>query len=283
MIVDNTAVVTGASSGIGAAAAAGLARHGYRIIALGRSRERMAQTIAAIRAETPDAPIDTVFGDLAVMADAARMARDIAALTPRIDRLILNAGGHLAAREETVDGLEATFAGNHLGHFLLTTRLLPLLPRHEGAQIIATSSVGHKMAGTIDWDDLQSRKRYQPSRAYGLAKLCNILFVRELATRLADDGIAANAVHPGVIASNFFATTPGYMRFVLRLIEPLMGTPETGADTIVWLATDPAVAGETGLYWAKRKRAAMSPQAADPANARRLWEASEALVAQTGA
>ena len=281
--MDQTAVVTGASSGIGAAAAAGLAQRGYRVIALGRSRERMAQSVAAIRSQTPGAPVDTVFGDLAVMADAARMAREIAALTPRIDRLILNAGGHLAAREETADGLEATFAGNHLGHFLLTMRLLPLLPRHEGAQIIATSSVGHKMTGPIDWDDLQSRRHYRPSRVYGLAKLCNILFVRELAVRLAGDGITANAVHPGVIASNFFATTPGYMRAVLRLIAPLIGTPEAGADTIVWLATDPAAAGETGGYWAKRKRASMSAQAADPANARRLWEESEALVARTGA
>ncbi len=281
--MEKTAIVTGASSGIGAAAAAALARRGYRVIALGRSRERMARSIAGIRAAAPEARVETVFGDLAIMADAARMARAIAALTPRIDRLILNAGGHLAAREETVDGFEATFAGNHLGHFLLTTRLLPLLPRHDGAQIITTSSVGHKMAGRIDWDDLQSRGSYRPSRVYGLAKLCNILFARELATRLAGDGIAANAVHPGVIASNFFATTPGYMRAVLRLIAPLMGTPDAGADTIVWLATDPAATGETGGYWAKRKRAAMSAQAADPANARRLWEESERLIARTGA
>lgn len=281
--MEKTAVVTGASSGIGAAVALGLARHGYRIVALGRDAGRMARSVAAILAKSPDARIDTVFGDLAVMADAARMAREIAALTPRIDRLILNAGGHLAAREETVDGFEATFAGNHLGHFLLATRLLPLLPRHEGARIVATSSVGHKMAGTIDWDDLQSRKAYRPWRVYGLAKLCNILFARELATRLASDGITANAVHPGVIASNFLATTPGYMRAVLRLIAPLIGTPAAGADTIVWLATDPAAAGETGGYWAKRRRAAMSAQAADPANARRLWEESERLIAQTGA
>ena len=281
--MEKTAVVTGASSGIGAAAAAALAQRGYRIVALGRSRERMEGSVARIRAGAPDARVDTVFGDLAVMADAARMAREIAALTPRIDLLILNAGGHLSAREETVDGLEASFAGNHLGHFLLTTRLLPLLPRHQGVQIIATSSVGHKMTGPIDWDDLQSRKHYQASRVYGFAKLCNILFTRELATRLAGDGIVANAVHPGVIASNFLTTTPGYMRAVLRLITPLMGTPEAGADTIVWLATDPAAAGETGGYWAKRKPAAMSAQAADPANAHRLWAESERLIAQTGA
>lgn len=281
--MDRVAVVTGASSGIGAAVAAGLARRGYRIVALGRDRARMARSVAAIRAELPEARVDTVFGDLSVMAEAARMAREVAALTPRIDRLILNAGGHLAARTETPDGFEATFAGNHLGHFLLTTRLLPLLPHHAGAQIVATSSVGHKMAPPLDWSDLQSRNDYQPSRVYGLAKLCNILFVRELATRLAPDGIAANAVHPGVIASNFFATTPAYMRVVLRLIAPLMGDAAAGADTIVWLATDPAAAGATGGYFARRKPAAMSAQAADPANARRLWQESEALVAQTGA
>lgn len=281
--MDKTALVTGASSGIGAAAAMALARDGYRIIALGRDRDRMAGSIAAIRAASPDARIDTVFGDLAVMAEAARMAREVAALTPRIDRLILNAGGILAERQETADGFEATFAGNHLGHFLLTTRLLPLLPRHDGAQIIATSSVGHRIVKHIEWDDLQSRKHYRAFQAYGLAKLCNILFARELAKRLADDGIAANAVHPGVIASNFLATTPVYMRAVLRLIAPLIGTPAAGADTIVWLATDPAAAGETGGYWAKRRRIAMSAQAADPASAHRLWEESERLIAQTGA
>ena len=281
--MDKTAVITGASSGIGAAAALALAERGYRIVAHGRSRERMARSVAAIRAATPEARIDTVFGDLAVMADAARIAREIAALTPRIDRLILNAGGFLSARQETADGFEATFAGNHLGHFLLTARLLPLLPRQAGAQIIATSSVAHHSSGAIDWNDLQSRKHYRPIQVYGLAKLCNILFVRELATRLAGDGIAADAVHPGVVASNFLATTPAYMRVVLRVIAPLLGTPAAGADTIVWLATDPAAAGETGGYWAKRKRAAMSAQAADPANSRRLWEESERLIALTGA
>lgn len=281
--MEKLAVVTGASSGIGAAVASALAQRGYRIIALGRDKDRMARSVAQIRADAPDVRIDAILGDLAVMADAARMAREIAALTPRIDRLILNAGGIIATREETADGFEATFAGNHLGHFLLTTRLLPLLPHHEGAQIIATSSVGHKLTNTIDWDDLQSRKSYQPFQAYGLAKLCNILFTRELATRLTGEGIAANAVHPGVIASNFLATTPGFIKIALRLIAPIIGTPQAGADTIVWLATDPAAAGETGGYWAKRKRATMSAQAADPANARRLWEESERLIAQTGA
>jgi NAD(P)-dependent dehydrogenase (short-subunit alcohol dehydrogenase family) len=228
-----------------------------------------------------------ICGDLSLLSDTARMAREIAGLTDKIHALLNNAGGVRSELVITPEGNEATFAGNHLGHFLLTSRLMPLLraaaatTKANTVRIVSVSSTGHLSSPAIDWEDLQLTRAWVSGRAYCLAKLYNILFTRELAKRVAADGMVANAMHPGVVASNFAShAEPGMKSYMATLqAEP----PEVAADTLVWLATAPEAGEVSGGYFHKRQALSPSAAALDDAAAARLWLESEALIARAGA
>jgi retinol dehydrogenase 12 len=277
------AVVTGASAGIGAVVAGALAAQGWRVIALGRDKTRAEASRAAIRKAAPDAKVDWLIADLSVMAEAARAAREVAALTRRIELLVNNAGGTPDARHETVDGYEGTFAGNHLGPFLFTLRLLPLLRAARGAQIINVTSSVHGLVKDMFWDDLQLKNKFSTHKAYSQSKLANLLFARELAKREQAAGIRANAVQPGMVRSNFHNHGDFMVRLTYRLGRLFSLTPEQGADTILWLATASEAAAENGGYFIRRKRVTPSRAAQSDDGARRLWEISEKLIVATGA
>ena len=273
-------VVTGASSGIGFAAARGLAQAGHRVIALGRDPERIAEKKAELAKAAPADAVDWVRADFASMADVDKAAAAIAGLTDHIDVLVNNAGGLLDRRIATPDGLEATFAINHLAPFLLTARLMPQLEAAKQAHVIAVSSIGHTMIDDMVWDDLQLEDDFDAFKAYAQSKLANVLFTRELARRTAGKGIIASAVHPGMVTSRFPLSGGAQVIEGYRQAEQAGHTvsEEQGADTVVWLATDAANALPSGGYFADRSRVDPSAAAKDATSAKRLWEISEQLA-----
>jgi len=221
--------------------------------------------------------------DLALLAETARAAGEIAGLTDRVDALLNNAGGVTAERRITREGNENTFASNHLGHFLLTQRLLPLLRNSVAAtppgttRIVSVSSTGHEHVDGLDWDDLQSAANFVSGTAYCRAKLANVLFTRELARRLGGEGITALVMHPGVVHSNFASHADAQMQAYMDTLDG--DTPEAAADTLTWLAAAPEPAASNGGYFHRRERIPTSAAGEDDAAARRLWEESERLVA----
>lgn len=280
------AVVTGGSSGIGMETAKALAGMGWDIIAVGRNAARSKAAEAEIRNSARGGDVTMLQADLALMRDTALLAEKIAAQTDRIDVLVNNAGGMATALEMTPEGLESCFAGNHLGPFLLTHRLLPLL-RHRAAhlptgsvRIINTSSDGSEMIPGLNFGDLQNLENYSPGAAYCSAKLANVLFGRGLALRLAKDGIFAFSVHPGTVASNFINHVPDSTRQHIESLESI--SPAEGADTLVWLATAEAAGLSSGGYYAMRTLRKVNPQAEDETAIDRLWKESEQLINTTG-
>lgn len=281
------AVVTGASSGIGKEIAKALAAQGWRIVGLGRDSTRSAVAEAEIRAASSGGRIDMLRADLAQLAEAARAAREISALTDRIDVLVNNAGGMAKEKVVTREGLEANFASNHLGPFLLTQRLLPLLRRTAASsapgqvRILMTSSNAAEMIPGLDWSDLQSLAAFNAGLAYCRAKLANVLFTRGLAKRLGAEGIVAHAVHPGAVDSNFITYADEATQTRIRTYPRV--TAAEGADTLIWLATSEEAGKSSGGYFYQRKPRAAGPFADDEAQAERLWQESEKLVAAIGA
>lgn len=277
------AVVTGASSGVGKAAAQALVQQGWRVIGIGRDAARCAAAQADILAAVPGGQFEMLRADLSSMADTARAVREIVSRTDRIDALLNNAGGVNNRLIMTAEGFEATFASNHLGHFLLTTRLLPLLRTAARAagpgavRIVNVSSSGHEYTPGLDWDDLQRLKNFSTGGVYTNAKLMNVLFARELAKRLAGDGIVAHSMHPGVVASNFVNHADDAMQRHMATLDAL--PPEQAADTLVWLATDPEPGRSSGNYYHLRQLVPSSAASRDAAAAERLWIESEALLA----
>jgi len=272
------AVVTGANSGIGKVTVSSLLQKGFRVIATARSKERGDAAVADWKKESPDAKIELVLCDLSNLDSVHEAAREIGRRVDRIDVLVNNAGGIVGERRLTKTGLEETFAGNHLGPFVLTQDLLPLLEAAAPSRIVNVASDAHKAVRDMMWDDLQAAKGYSSVKAYGQSKLANILFTRELSRRLAGKNITVNAVHPGVVRTRFGETGSALMRFGLVLARPFLIDEKKGADTSIWLATDPAVEGKTGGYYVKRKLVVPTRAAQSDEGAKRLWDLSEKLA-----
>lgn len=268
-----TIVITGASDGIGAAAARQLAAEGAEVVIVGRSPAKTAGIAAELGMPHHSA-------DFADLAQVRRLAAELDSAYPRIDVLANNAGGIFARRELTVDGNERTFQVNHLAGFLLTTLLLPKLVESR-AMVIQTASAAARTMSRYDPDDLQGEHRYTAWRAYGNSKLANLLFTRELHRRHHGHGVSAAAFHPGVVGSNFGSESawPTRTFYGSSLLARLLVTPARGADTLVWLADGtPGVTWQSGGYYANRRLASTTPLAADAQLARRLWESSQLLV-----
>jgi retinol dehydrogenase 12 len=273
-------VVTGATSGIGKAAATALARQGAQVVLVGRDRGR-AEAAATGMGAVSTVPPKVEIADLTSMEQVRALAGRLTSLE-RIDVLINNAGLVLGERRVTQDGFEHVFAVNHLAPFLLTNLLLPKLTGSAPARVVTVTSDAHT-AASLDLDDPSLEHGWNSWRSYSNSKLANILFTRELARRLDGTGVTANCAHPGVVRTGFGRESRPLLRFGLTLARPFLLSPERGADTIVYLASSPDVAGETGGYYVKRQRREPSAAARDDAAARKLWDISEKMTGLTPA
>jgi retinol dehydrogenase 14 len=273
-----TILITGATSGIGRATAESLAQQGAQVVLVGRNHAKTEAAVDAIRRATGNASVDCLLADLSVQAQVRALAEQFRARYPRLDVLINNAGGVFRYRRLTADGLEMTFALNHLSYFLLTNLLLDTLVASGPARIVNVASrAGVRLRG-LDFDDLQSARRYFGFTAYARSKLANLLFTFELARRLAGTGVTANAMHPGLVATGFGAQNGRLWQWLYVYINAVGRTPAQGADTLTYLATSPEVEGVTGQFYFERRPLRSSPASYDEAAARRLWDISMRLT-----
>jgi len=277
-MLGKTVVATGATSGIGLAAVARLAAMGARIVFVARDAERAEATLAALERAAPGRGHRFLIADLSLIAAARRVGEAIAAGEPRVDVLVNNAGAMFSSRRVTAEGLEMTFALDHMAYFALTQALRDRLVASAPARIVSTASAAHAGA-RLDFDDLQCARDYSAMRAYRRSKLANILFTRELARRLAGSRVTANCFHPGFVASRFGDEAGGWLAWGVGLAKRFAAiSPNEGADTLVYLASSPEVAGVSGEYFVKRKPAKTSAAARDDQAAEILWDRSEALA-----
>jgi NAD(P)-dependent dehydrogenase (short-subunit alcohol dehydrogenase family) len=274
-------VITGATSGIGQVAAERLAGLGARIVLVARDRSRAETTLARLRQRGPGIPHRVHYADLSRIAEMRRVARDIAGSEPRIDVLINNAGAMFNARRVTEDGLEGTFALNHMAYFVLTHGLRERLIASAPSRVINTASEAHRGA-RLDFDDLQSTHGYSGFKVYGRSKLCNVLYTRELARRLAGTGVTANCLHPGFVATRFGDESGGLGAWVVRLAKVVAISPEKGAETIAHLATSEDVTQISGEYFYRCRVTTPAREAQDDGAAERLWAESMRLAALEG-
>jgi len=270
-------LVTGATSGIGRVTARELAQMDATVVAVGRNRQKGAETVAEIKRRSANDKVEFMQADLSSQESIRDLARTFTAKYDQLQVLVNNAGGVFSKRETTVDGLEMTFALDHLAYFLLTTLLLPVLERSAPARIINVSS-GAQGTGKIDFDDLQGAKRYSGWRAYSQAKLANVLFTYELARRLQGTGVTANCLHPGFVATGFAQNNSGALQALIKAGQVFAISPEKGAETSVFLASSPLVEGVSGKYFANKKEKKSAKQSYDESAARRLWDVSAQLT-----
>lgn len=281
LLQDKVVLITGASSGIGKETAIGLGRLGARLILVCRDRDRGAAAMAEVSRKAPQAAgVVLRVADLAALAAVRALADEVLATAPRIDVLVNNAGAILPQRTLTADGLEMQFAVNHLAPFLLTNLLRDRLVASAPARVVTVASQVERK-GVIDFDDLQAERRYAPLTAYCQSKLANVLFTYELARLLEGTGVTANCVHPGVIGTKLLSDYMGRPRAVGWLSNLAYPGPEKGAQPVIRLASDPALAAVSGRYFLEMREAESSPASRDPALARRLWEVSAALAGVT--
>ena len=273
-----TVVITGGTSGIGLAAAEALARRGARVVVVGRDPARVEAALAMLRRVGPEAHHAGHVADLSDVAETRRLGDTIAATEPRVDVLANNAGAVFDRRAVTRQGFERTFALNHLSYAVLAEALRGSLAAASPSRVINTSSAGHRIA-RLDWSDLQNERHYSGMAAYCRSKLCNVLFTRELARRLAGTGVTANCFHPGFVASRFGDESAGPLRGLFGLGKSVFAiSPARGAKTLVHLASAPEMERETGGYYARARRVEPSSAARDERAARRLWEATAAMI-----
>jgi NAD(P)-dependent dehydrogenase (short-subunit alcohol dehydrogenase family) len=277
-----TVLITGGTAGIGKATALGLATMGAHVAITGRDPARTEAVAGEIRA-AGGGQVDALVADLSSQSEVRRLADEVRQRLSRIDVLVNNAGGYLHTRHVTVDGLEHTFAVNHLAPFLLTNLLPDRLKHSAAARVVTVSSRAHA-EGRIDFDDLQGERSYSGARAYNQSKLANVLFTYELARKLQATPVTANALHPGVVNTSFGTEDPaGVQRLLVPFMRPFMKTPAEGAATPIHLASAPDLEGVTGRYFANSKPKKSSQRSYDEATAARLWEVSAVLVGMTAA
>jgi NAD(P)-dependent dehydrogenase (short-subunit alcohol dehydrogenase family) len=276
-MVGKTVLITGGTGGIGKATALGLASRGARVAITGRDAGRAARAAAEIRA-VASAPVEVFIADLSSQQEVRSLAAEVLQTLDGLDVLVNNAGGFWNTRRVTADGLEYTFALNHLAPFLLTNLLLERLSEGGPARVVTVSS-GAQAMGRMDFADLQAERSYSGQRAYNQSKLANVLFTYGLAARLDGTHVTANALHPGVVATAFGAEDPGRLQEILTpLVQRWMKTPEQGAQTSIHLASAPELESVTGQYFANSTPKKSSKRSYSQADADRLWRVSAALV-----
>ena len=274
-----TCVITGATSGIGLAAAEALAARGATLALVGRDPARGEAALARLRAVAPDARVRMHYADLLRGTEVRRLGAELLAAYPRIDVLVNNAGALFREHAVTEDGLERTFALNHMAYFLLTESLRERLAASAPARVVSVASRAHRQASGLDFDNLNLEHGYSGWTAYCRSKLANILFTRALARRLTSTGVTANCLHPGFVASRFGDNNRGAFRWGIGIAKRLFAISEArGAETLVYLASDPDLAGTTGGYFAGLRPAMPTRAAQDDGAAERLWEISVRLA-----
>lgn len=270
-------LITGSTAGIGKSAAIGLARMGADLILVGRDPARAKAAKDEVGAAASGGQVELMIADLSSQQQIRKLVQDFQTGHKRLDVLINNAGALFDERQLTEDGIEATFATNHLAYFLLAELMIPLLKQTPGARIVNVASDAHRW-GNLDFENLQGEKKYSPWAAYGLSKLANIMFTYELARRLEGGGVTANCMHPGAVRTSLFRDFSGITGGVLKLAGAFFRSPEKGAETIVYLASSPEVDGVSGKYFKDCKPIRSTNQSMDQAAAVRLWEVSERLT-----
>jgi NAD(P)-dependent dehydrogenase (short-subunit alcohol dehydrogenase family) len=275
-------IVTGATDGIGKVTARELAKEGARVLIVGRHAEKTAAVVSEINATLTQGHIEGLVADLSLPSEVQRLAAEIRGRFTHIDVLINNAGAYFKDRSINSEGLEQTFALNHLSYFLLTKLLLQQLKKAPAARIVNVSSMAHEGA-SLDFSNLEGEKSYGGWAAYAQSKLMNVLFTVELARRLKGTRITVNSLHPGFVASRFGHSNPGVLAAVFKFGQRLFGiSVEEGAATSIFLAASPKVAGVSGRYFVKCKEQRAALAAANRADAKRLWEESERRLAAGG-
>lgn len=270
-------LVTGASHGIGFATASALAAAGATVVLHGRDPERVETLCRMIQQHTGSQSVSGLAADFSSLSEVRRLAAELIARHQRLHVLVNNAGASVSGRHRTADGFEWHLGVNHLAPFLLTNLLLETLEASAPSRVVTVASVAHR-GNPVDLDDLDFEQGYGSFAAYGRSKSANILFTVELARRLAGTGVTANALHPGVVATNLASTMPAPLRWIVTLLKPVMASPEQGAETSIYLATSPEVDGVTGRYFVKCREATADAPATDADRARRLWARSAELA-----
>jgi len=274
-------LITGGTGGIGKATAIGLATLGARVGITGRDLASTAESAADVRTASRNSAVDAFAGDMSSQVEVRRLAASVLDTYPKLHVLVNNVGGFWAHRHPTADGLEHTFALNHLASFLLTNLLLDRLKACAPARVVTVSS--HVQAeGHIAFDDLQGSRNYSGQSAYSQSKLANVMFTNELARRLEGTRVTATSLHPGFVRTDFGAEDQAWFFTVIsRIVRPFLRTPAQGAQTSIYLASSPDVAGVTGQFFADRKPRAANKVAYDTDLAARLWQISADLVGMT--
>lgn len=282
MMQGKTVLITGATNGIGEVAALELARAGAQVVIVSRSAQKCADTVKRIQQQTGNAAVSYIANDLSLMSGIRAAAETFRERHDRLDVLLNNAGGLFTKRQLTSEGLEMTFALNHMSYFLLTHLLLDTLKataKQTGdVRVINVSSGAHYAARRIRFDDLTREKSYNAFGVYAESKLMNVLFTQELAHRLGGTGVSANALHPGFVRTGFGKNNKGFANAIFSLIQVFALTPEQGAETSIYLASDETVRGVTGKYFTKKKPAAVNKLCQDITVQQQLWRVSEQIA-----
>ncbi len=277
-ITGKTVLITGATNGIGKIAAIELARMGANVSIVARNRSKGQAVLEEIGRETNNVQVELFIADLSSMADVRKLAQEFMAKHGTLDVLLNNAGAFYSDRKLSADGLEMTFALNHMSYFLLTNLLLPTLKNTPNARVVSVSSAAH-LQGRLDFANLQGEQKFSGWKAYSDSKLENVLFTLALARRLAGTGVTANCLHPGFVKTSFGEGNSGIFSVVLGIAKNLMAiTPQAGAQTMIHLALSPDVAGVTGKYFDKSKAVASSAASLDQAVQEQLWAHSEKIA-----